>query len=43
MKTTVERPGARCGDDALVAEVSSATKYLGAPLLLAIEAWRSAA
>ena len=31
------------GDDALVAEVPAATKYLGRPLLLAVEAWKSAA
>src|SRR3989454_9868067 len=31
------------GDDALVTEVPWATKYLGQPLLLAVEAWRNAA
>ena len=29
------------GDDDLVSEVPSATKYVGQPLLLAIEAWRA--
>ncbi len=30
------------GDEALVSEVSWAAKYVGRPLLLAVEAWRSA-